>query len=133
MAPLRVAYQETKNTSDVSCVSCWVGDADSASSPICFVLQVLTCMVRYLPLMPFETAICTKRCTVIKNVEESKCMTHTLKHTFFYTPSLIPRSFEVRRATTRSGAAVILNRHPGSLLYGRGAPAGLLQNAYFFY
>ena len=77
VAPLRAAYQETKNTSDVSCVSCWVGDYDSASSQICFVLQVLTCMVRYLSLIPFETEICTRRCTVIKHVEERKRISHT--------------------------------------------------------
>jgi hypothetical protein len=41
---------------------------------------------------------------VIKNVEERKCMIHRLSQTFLHTPSLVPRSFGVRRATAKSGS-----------------------------
>ena len=82
--------------------------------------------------MPFETTIFTARCTVIKNVEERKCMIHRLSQTFLHTPSLVPRNFGVCRATAKSGSRCYCKPPPWLLYIWAWCSVGIASNCLLF-
>ena len=69
---------------------------------------------------------------VIKNVEENKCMIHRLSQTFLHTPSLISRSFGVRRATATSGSRRYCKPPPWLLYIWAWCSVGIASNYLLF-